>query len=287
MKISILVVIATYNRPNSFLEALKSIDNQDYENFSILISDNSTNAETERNMENVILKHKFKYVHRNPQLKGLDHFNLILKEVPTDYDYFMICHDDDTLREGAISSVSKLAEQYPSCVAIFSNGFSVKENGYVIGQCVKCDGNRVISSKKELADNFLNEKGLPFPAILYKKETSVLSFDAKKGGKYCDTAHAIDLLDFGPVLWATDNFILNYTISKSQDSNIIEPFQRRLLIDYLSKKCDFDSHTPLIYKFRVKDVYSYYVSNRKKFGKRKLFCYFGFLDNCLCFLDPC
>ena len=113
MKVSILVVIATYNRPQSLLKALKSIDHQDYDNFSILISDNSPNSETEKLMKDVRLSHNYEYIHREPQPNGIVHFNIILKELPKEYDYFMICHDDDTLREGAISSIAKLAEQNP------------------------------------------------------------------------------------------------------------------------------------------------------------------------------
>ena len=86
----ILVIIATYNRPQSLLKALRSVDNQDYCNFTIFVSDNSTTDETERLIENVTLRHDFKYIHRPPQPNGIAHFNLILKDMPADYDYFMI-----------------------------------------------------------------------------------------------------------------------------------------------------------------------------------------------------
>lgn len=274
-KPSILVVIATYNRPKSFMAALKSIDQQDYDDFSILISDNSTNTETEMLMEDIKLNHDYIYIHREPQPNGIVHFNKILEEMPSGYDYFMIFHDDDTLRDGAITSISALAVENPSCVAICSNGYKVKENGKVIGKFVKPDGNRVISQKRELAEKYLKEAGLPFPAILYKMETSKLPFDANKGGKYCDTAHTIDLLNVGYIYWASELFILNYTISNNQDSNILIPCQRRKLLRYLSKEGDISYKNPIIRKFRINDVFTYYRSNSKTFGFRHLLFLFS------------
>ena len=268
--ISILIVIATYNRPKSFIKALRSIDDQDYLNFSIYISDNSPNNDTENVMKNMNLRHKYTYIHREPQPNGIVHFNLILEEMPSGYDYYMICHDDDTLRPDAITSIVALAEQHPECVAICSNGYKAKEDGERIGFFIKPNGNRIISSKKELGLLYLKEMGLPFPAIFYKSETLKIPFDEKKGGKYCDTAHTLDLLDLGPVYWASDYLIINYTVSPSQDSSVIEPYQRGLLLKYVSRVCGFDIHMNVIEKFRIKDVYSYYSSNKKRFGRKIL-----------------
>lgn len=272
---SILIIIATFNRPQSLLVALRSIDSQDYSNFTILISDNSTSTDTEKELKVIKIRHKYKYVHRNPQPNGIAHFNKILEEIPSDYDYFMICHDDDTLREGAISSIAKLAEQNPSCVAIFSNGFRVRENGEVIGKFKKPEGNSIIFSKKEIALKYIKGEGLPFPAILYKTKTSGIYFDPSKGGKYCDTAHSVELLNIGPIMWATNNYVINYTVSDKQDSRDINPKERRMLLNYLVGVCGFDYHlSDLIKESRINDIYSYYCLNGKVFGYKVLFFFF-------------
>ena len=221
-------------------------------------------------MKGVRLLHNFEYIHREPQPNGIAHFNIILKELPKEYDYYMICHDDDTLREGAITSIAALAANNPSCVAICSNGYKVKENGKIIGKFVKPEGNRIISSKKEMPEMYIMEKGLPFPAILYKMETTKLPFDVNKGGKYCDTAHTLDLMDFGPVLWGTDNFVLNYTVSEMQDSHDIALSQRRKLLHYINMKLEMKLDSSLVKNFRLNDVYIYYCINHKHFGGRVL-----------------
>jgi hypothetical protein len=58
----------------------------------LIISDNSTNDETKAIFEKKYYN-KARYIHRIPT--SSDHFNLILKEV--DSEYFMMFHDDDVL----------------------------------------------------------------------------------------------------------------------------------------------------------------------------------------------
>ena len=88
----IQVFIATYNRPQMVGVAIDSVLSQSFKDLDVIVSDNSTNDQTQNKIEASYLS-ELTYIRRTPTLSPADHGNKILGEV--DSDYYMIFHDDD------------------------------------------------------------------------------------------------------------------------------------------------------------------------------------------------
>ena len=115
---TVAIIIATHNRLNYLPETLDSVLKQKLEDkyaLSIVISDNSTNSDTEKYFSSNIYPN-VTYTKRTPSVSMVEHFNIILKEIDT--DFFMIFHDDDVMEE---NMVMKLLDHFtPSTVAVSS-----------------------------------------------------------------------------------------------------------------------------------------------------------------------
>ena len=64
----VLIIIPTFNRPQYFSIALESVINQTYRNLKIIVSDNSTNDETEKLIQ--------PYIERDSRIKYFHHKEL-------------------------------------------------------------------------------------------------------------------------------------------------------------------------------------------------------------------
>ena len=69
----IQIFIATYNRPTLVINAINSVLNQDFDSFDLIISDNSTNDETENSISGLNDKH-LTYKKRKPSLSAKNNF---------------------------------------------------------------------------------------------------------------------------------------------------------------------------------------------------------------------
>jgi glycosyltransferase involved in cell wall biosynthesis len=66
---SVQIFIATYNRPLLLEAAINSTLNQDFDSFEVIISDNSTNDETEKLISR-FRDNRLKYIKRRPSLSS-------------------------------------------------------------------------------------------------------------------------------------------------------------------------------------------------------------------------
>src|SRR5450759_2365677 len=93
------IFIATYNRSTLVINAINSALNQDFDSFEVIVSDNSSNDETEDLISGFKSK-QLTYKRRKPSMPATDHLNSILQEVTS--EYFMIFHDDDMMHKDMI-----------------------------------------------------------------------------------------------------------------------------------------------------------------------------------------
>lgn len=125
--IKFYILISTYNRPNRALRALKSILQQDYQNYQILIY-NDGSSEDYSTFETYLQNHpKIRYS-KNTHNKGANASKNILLAQMADYplgekDYYFILDDDDYLTENALQTISTQIQKYPENLWF---GFDVK-----------------------------------------------------------------------------------------------------------------------------------------------------------------
>lgn len=249
----IQVFIATYNRPSLVLNAIHSALNQDFDSYEVIISDNSTNDET----ESLVLKIKDKrlsYKKRKPSLPAIDHLNAILNDVTA--DYFMIFHDDDVMHTEMIKTLYNKLIQNDNAVAIGSNA-KVIQNGIIQRKNyypdLKID--ITINTRDEIIGRYLLYHMVPFPSYLYKIEIAKkLRFNYELGGKYCDATFIINILTLGSIIFSS-NSLMDYYIHAGQDSSNNDFNQKLKLINYYINTSNYKKNHPLILRFRIQNIF--------------------------------
>lgn len=249
----IQIFIATYNRPYLVINAIHSALKQNFDSYEVIVSDNSTNDETELIISK-IKDIRLLYKRRNPSLPAIDHLNAILEDVTS--EYFMIFHDDDVMHPNLIHTLySKLILQ-DKAVAIGSNAKVIvnnvpqKKNYY---PDLKID--KIINSRNEIIKGYLLYHMVPFPSYLYKMEVAKkLRFNYDLGGKYCDATFIINLTSLGSIIFSA-NPLMDYYIHSGQDSSNNDFSQKNKLINYYSRTSIYHKEHPLIISFRIQNIY--------------------------------
>ena len=249
------IFIATHNRPSLVLNAVHSALNQNFESFEVIVSDNSTNDETEILLAK-IRDSRFHYKRRMPPLPPIEHLNAILKDVTA--EYFMIFHDDDVMHPEMLTVLyKKIYDRKEEVVAIGSNAKVIK-NGKLrrknLNDKLKYD--ITIKNRSYLAKLYLNDFIVPFPSYLYRKKVAIeLSLNPDHGGKYCDAAFIIDITSLGAIVFCAAPLMDSYKHS-SQDSFTNAFTDRNKLINYIIKTTNYSKKDKDIIKYRVGNIYA-------------------------------
>lgn len=258
--ITVSVIIPTYNRLNYLLEALDSVLKQKLEDkysFSIIVSDNSTNSDTEKHFSSNLYPN-VKYIKRYPTITpGLKHFNTILEEVDT--DFFMIFHDDDIMMENMIAKL--LACFSLSTVAVSSNAYILRNNKrtkttLVPNVCAPV----LINTKKELLTCFMTGCGSPFPGYLYRRIVSQMRFDFTRYNKYGDLPFTVGTLDYGSI-YLTREPLFYYRLHNGQDSFCGDFVGKSRLIHFVVKETGYSRKDKHIVHWRLANIYEDFKTN--------------------------
>jgi len=248
----IQVFIATYNRPKLLKETLQSVLQQDYENYDIIISDNSNNDETEY-LINKLNNKRLYYIKRNPSLSPINHFNAILQNVTA--EFFMIFHDDDLMLPNMLSTLMNHFED--NVVAVGANALLMKNN--VITKTFfrkKMHSNITIYNSQELAILYaIGNRTVPFPSYLYKNIVAKKNIlDIKKGGKYSDAAFIVDVCLLGKIIHIK-NPLMIYNIHINQDSQNHKFLEKIKLINYFINTIKIRRKNKHIIRYRINNIY--------------------------------
>jgi len=252
----IQIFIATYNRPKLVTKAVSSALNQNYDSYEVIVSDNSTNNETEILLAKIKNERLF-YKKREPSLHPIDHLNAILADVKS--EYFMIFHDDDIMHPDMIRTLMKKINGRKDVMAIGANAKVVK-NGRIkwnnFNKKLKSD--TIISDRSSMAELYLTDHIVPFPSYLYRREiSSKLKLDTNHGGKYCDAAFIIDITSLGNVMLCASP-LMDSCKHPDQDSSINSFNDRIRLINYIVRTTEITRRNTALKKFRVNNIYAEY-----------------------------
>lgn len=249
----IQIFIATYNRPTLVINAINSVLNQDFDSFGLIISDNSTNDETESAISELNDK-SFTYRRRKPSLSATDHFNCILQEVTS--EYFMIFHDDDVMHRDMIKVLYTILAKNDDVIAVGSNANIIK-NGKRENKNFnrKLNQDKKINSITEMVFAYSVPSFVPFPSYLYRKEVAQkLRINVEQGGKHADAAFIINILTFGSVVFIAKP-LMDYNIHNQQDSITYDFKAFSMLIRFISKKMEYHRNNPVLKRMRIQNIY--------------------------------
>ena len=126
---SVSVSIPTYNRPVFVEQAIRSCLAQTYQDFEIVVSDNSTNNETESLVQR-IGSSKIRYF-RNPGNLG-SFQNLTLAVERTQGRYVKLLMDDDLMKPRSLERSVAIMESHPRVGVVMSPLDIVDETGHAV-----------------------------------------------------------------------------------------------------------------------------------------------------------
>jgi glycosyltransferase involved in cell wall biosynthesis len=200
------IYIMSYNRPEYIEQTLESVLAQDYPNFEVIVSDNSTHDKVEEFLSRSKLSGRFKYIKRRPSLSVLDHANQIIEEVTS--DYFMMFHDDDVMTPTMVTKLMRFILSQHRLAAVGCNAYLLNGN--------KATNKRfnpyltqdiTIDNPTTLTQHYMISKlgHIPFPSYLYRT-ASVKSLRMlwKKGQKHADVVYLLEMTKSGAIGWLKD-----------------------------------------------------------------------------------
>jgi len=119
--VNLTIGIPTYNRSQKLINLFKNLENQKFQNFKIIVSDNCSSDNTEEICKNYKKKFKdFKYIKQPKTINVLENYKYLFNNC--DSKYFMWLPDDDYIDNNYIKNCYE---------------FLINNNDYVLvsGQC--------------------------------------------------------------------------------------------------------------------------------------------------------
>ncbi len=130
----ISVIIPTFNRPKYFSEALESVLSQTYRNFEIVVSDNSTNDDTENLIQPYLEKYScIKYFHHK-NFGANENWNFARQYNNPDAEYVNFLMDDDLFYPRKFEVMVEIYRNNPNVSLVTSFRDVIDENGKIIGK---------------------------------------------------------------------------------------------------------------------------------------------------------
>lgn len=114
----VTVIIPTYNRASYLAMTIESVLQQDFTDFTLLVSDNASTDDTE-SVVKIFNDDRLTYVCRDENLGWLGNFNASLEGVSTDY----VTHlgDDDVMLPGALTRSVAFLDEHPRVGMVHSS----------------------------------------------------------------------------------------------------------------------------------------------------------------------
>lgn len=228
----ITIYILCHNRPIDAERCIRSVLGQTDQNFTLIVSDNSSNDEVETKV-----REKFpdiQFLRRKPMLPALEHFNKCIDEVSS--GHFCLFHDDDLMMPDFIKQTRLAIEYFPNAIAIGSNAY-IETNGQPHSKAsfASTVGHEVIDSARELAKRYFGryQSGIaPFPGYMYRRDViAALRFNPEEG-KYSDVTWLLRLAERGRIVWINIP-LMTYRIHGKNDGLIESRRDRLRFLAYL------------------------------------------------------
>ena len=220
MKKKVTVCIQSYNHGSYIESCIRSILNQSYKNFNIIIFDDGSTDQTLKIIKNFIKKNKKIRLIKTNTPENQTNFNNILKSYRLFGEYFTIFHSDDVYQQDILKEQVKFMDNNSKIVATGTNANLIDDKNKFI---------RRVNIPKELLNiskiknsNFaelLFNYGffLMTPSFMYRTlffKNNKVKFNYKNFGWAADVYFFYTLSKYSPIGFLQKR-LLNYRISKS------------------------------------------------------------------------
>ena len=126
------IMIPTYNRPELFEKTLQSALNQEYDDYEVIVCDNSTDERTAAVIEKYQTDPHLRY-YRNREAKTKE-ANFIPFENLAQGEYLQWCMDDDLLDADKLCKMAGILDNNPGVTLVTSQRRAIDENGNVTAE---------------------------------------------------------------------------------------------------------------------------------------------------------
>ena len=247
------IYILCHNRPEDALRAIRSVLAQSDNDFTLTLSDNSSNDEVQNMVQAEFPD--LHYVRRVPMLSALEHFNRCITE--SDGAYFCLFHDDDLMGVDFVKEVKLAIASYPQAIAIGCNAHIETQGSLQPGTSFRSSSRyEYIRSARDLASRYFAryQSGIaPFPGYVYQKMgVGTIRFHSDEG-KYSDVAWLLRLREQGPMVWISRPLI-TYRLHGENDG-LTESRRDRLRFLAFLKKHRSNLGENLLKDYRCSFVY--------------------------------
>ncbi|GAV22609.1 glycosyltransferase family 2 protein [Carboxydothermus pertinax] len=211
--IKLEIFVLTYNRAKYLDATLKSIVNQSYKKFNIIVLDNNSTDETELIVKKYQNLHDIKYIRNDLNIGVVGNF-LKAKELASK-EFAMIFHDDDIMHPEYVETALKLLEQNNDSVFLGAAMSFELEPDF---EFQKNNAKAKILSQKDFAS--LLYRGFPYhyaSTVFRTKFLKKAKVEFKKYGKLSDRPVLINLLQYGKAIVLLEPYI-KYRLHPEQDS---------------------------------------------------------------------
>lgn len=178
MKNEVSICIPTYNQPDYLKNLLDSILIQNFKNYEVIISDDSTNNETETLIQEYRNKFEtFKYFRNTPSLGSPKSWNEAIKNA--NGTYIKVMHSDDWFSNSdSLEQFLKLITSIPNCAFAFSGAYSCDANKKIKRQ--HSVGIKQIKKIKKSPDYLFGRNIIGAPsATIYRNDIKNKFYDEK------------------------------------------------------------------------------------------------------------
>lgn len=192
------ILIANYNNGNFITETIESIQKQTYENYEVIIVDDSSTDQSISVIENLMIKDSRIKLFINENNEGCGYTKMKCVEFAAG-DFCGFVDPEDTLSNEAIEKMVSNHENYPNASIVFSNYFHCNESLNILS--LKKPGFKEgIIDKRQLYDRRINHF-TSFKRKLYFK-TDQINPRLKRA---VDQDLYIKLEEVGDVVYIDDN----------------------------------------------------------------------------------
>lgn len=225
------VIIPTFNRPKFFKDALESVLNQTYRNFEIVVSDDSTNDDTEALIQPYLQKYPCIKYFRNKGFTSHDNWNFLRAYNNPAAEYVNWLMDDDLFYPRKLEVMVEVYRNNPDVSLVTSARDIINADGNFLAgaygilgnelnQDTKFDGEKVGRVILE-ATNFIGE---PTTVLIRKKflRNNDLCWLAEEKGfaSLIDVSTWLQLLSKGNLFWCAEP-LSAYRLHEGQGSHYI------------------------------------------------------------------
>jgi glycosyltransferase involved in cell wall biosynthesis len=223
MNTLISICIPTYRRPDLLQQAVESCLAQTYQDFEIIISDDSKDDLTEQKIQSFTTQKTIRYYRNRPSLGQANNVNRLFDLAQG--DRLILLHDDDLLLPDALERLSKSWELEPKLTACFGKQYLINLQGDILEtssqelnrsycRTTKYAGLQTSALWSALVGQFPNDGYM----VLTKAAQSVRYRDTPDVGDSCDYDFGLRLATQYENFYFVDKFTAKYRLTPESNS---------------------------------------------------------------------